>query len=167
MPTNRVDYAHKYASLGWYVFPCNGKIPLTPNGFKDAVVDIDKINEMWEAHPLANIGIATGAISRLVVLDVDKKNGGFESMKDIISTYGALGDSVSVATANGGYHFYFEYRLGIRSRNNYAPGVDIKSDGGYVIAPPSTLGDGKIYSWVDGKDYQTSYRMHRNGCIRK
>ena len=75
---NLLDAALKYASRGFTVFPCggsNGKKPLTPHGFKDASTDPKQIEEWWTTHPDANIAIATGEMSGLVVLDIDNKNG--------------------------------------------------------------------------------------------
>ena len=80
------DTAISYAQKGWAVFPLipNSKKPLTTHGLKDASKDIRQIEEWWTKWPDANIGIATGAISGIDVVDVDVKNGakGLETLKN-------------------------------------------------------------------------------------
>ncbi|HOX23508.1 MAG TPA: bifunctional DNA primase/polymerase, partial [Elusimicrobiales bacterium] len=139
-----------YADLGWAVFPLlpNSKEPLTKHGFKDASKDPAIIKRWWAEHPSANIGIATGIISDLVVVDVDVKNGakGFESL----ATLGELPVTLAVQTPSGGQHLYHVAPGPLRCRIGLLPGIDIKADGGYVVAPGSTI-DGKDYEWIDAE----------------
>lgn len=145
-----LERALAYAELGWAVFPLlpNSKEPLTKHGFKDASNDPAVINRWWAEHPLANIGIATGVISDLVVVDVDVKNGakGFESL----ATLGELPVTLAVQTPSGGQHLYHVAPGPLRCRIGLLPGIDIKADGGYIVAPGSTI-DGKTYEWVDAE----------------
>ncbi len=148
-----LDCALKYAKRGWAVFPCKpgGKAPLTQNGFKDASRDPKQIKRWWRKWPEANIGIATGALSGLVVVDVDVKNGkgGFESYEQL----GLPKRTTSVETPSGGAHFYFKVdsKHSISCRTNLRPGVDIRGNGGYVVVPPSTTVSGG-YSWAQTGD---------------
>lgn len=130
-----------YADLGYKVFPANGKIPLTPHGLKDATDDPDQIIAWWEKWPEANIALSTEG---LFVLDVDGEDNEWYkglSRKQLED----LSHCPTQRTPRGGYHFFFVQPPGkkIRSRNNVAPKVDIKADGGYVIVAPS-----KGYQWI-------------------
>jgi len=153
-----------YARRGWFVFPVHGiwkkemctckkgkkcrhpgKHPKTPNGFKDATIDEKLIREWFKVGDIANIGIATGEKSNLLVIDVDLKNNGFESIKNL-----GLTDTLQVDSGGGGKHFYYEYPQSLSissSGGKLAPGVDIRANGGYIIAPPSIHISGKSYQW--------------------
>jgi len=106
-----LDAALRYAARGWPIFPCEGKRPLTPNGFKDATTDAVKIEEWWRRHPHANVSAATGRISGLVVLDVDVKSPGANGW-DALEELGALplADTPIASTPSGGTHFFFDPR---------------------------------------------------------
>lgn len=95
----------------------------------------------WFSNPEANIGIVTGKISNLVVLDIDPRHGGIEEEFKGIKT-------VKSATGGGGWHYYFQYEEGIQNAANINPGIDVRGEGGYVIAPPSSHISGKKYEWV-------------------
>lgn len=141
--------------LGWRVFPCrpNGKAPLTSKGFYDATRDLDKVDELWTRFPNANIGIPTGEINQLFVLDIDIKNNinGHESLLKLEKEVGCRADTPFVVkTGSGGMHLYFKYtprKKPIRNLTNILPGLDVRGEGGYVIAPPSTHESGGVYSW--------------------
>lgn len=144
-----VNFAIGYAELGWHVFPIvpNTKKPLTKNGFKDATTNVEQIKQWWKKTPNANIGIATGSISGIVVIDIDVKNGtnGFETLESIkINT-----NTLTAITPSGGRHLYYHLpEIPINSRTAILPGIDIKSDGGYILAPCSVI-DGKFYTWLE------------------
>lgn len=149
-----LERALAYAELGWAVFPLipNSKRPLTHNGFKDASKDAEAVKHWWTEHPTANIGIATGVISDLVVVDVDVKNGarGIESLDSIKG----MTPTLAVQTPSGGMHFYYLAPGPTRCRTGLLPGIDIKADGGYVVAPGSRI-DGKPYEWLDAEAHIT------------
>lgn len=130
----------------WFVFPCNGKLPATPHGFKDA-----KPYDSWPEGTFdgKNIALATGKASGVWVLDIDVKNGaqGMYSLEHLEEEHGNF-DTLTARTWSGGLHYYFKYVPGIRSRTAVWPGIDVRSDGGYVIIPPSTI-EGKPYSFLD------------------
>lgn len=126
--------------------PSPGKHPRTPNGFKDASTDSFQIGEWWEKWPDANIGIVTGAVSGLFVLDVDLRHGGDETLAQMERQYGALPRTAKVRTG-GGWHYYFRHPGGEVRSGKLGPGIDLKADGGYVVAPPSLHASGQSYEW--------------------
>src|SRR5262245_44468529 len=107
-----LDVALGYAARGWQVFPCHtpwqegcscrkhrtceevGKHPRTLHGLLDATTDEAKIQRWWKMWPQANIAIRTGAISGLVVLDVDHRKGGADSLHELERTYQPLPQAV-------------------------------------------------------------------------
>ena len=156
--------ARLYTTWGWPVFPlwpqghkivdrrtgeitiASGKTPATKHGFKDATADTGRITRWWGKHPTHNIGLPTG--HRFDVIDIDPKNGGVDSFLKLLGDK-ALPDLHAVAvTASGGMHLYVRPT----GKGNYAalrPGIDYRGRGGYVVAPPSTLGaPGRSYSWL-------------------
>lgn len=133
--------------------PCRGKVPLTPHGYKDASKGIEALKRLF-ANPQANIGIATGKVSGIFVLDIDIKNsaGGAESLAELEREYGALSATLEAKTCSGGRHLYFRYpERGIGCKTGVRKGIDVRGDGGYVVAPPSVV-DGKPYDWTHGPD---------------
>ena len=163
--TNNHDYAE---NLGWAVFPlyetndshcacgtdCGksaGKHPRTRHGVHEARADVGAVAEWWRHWPRANIGIATGQTSGLVVLDVDLRNGGDEGLVDLQRDHGQLPPTAIANTGGGGTHFYFQHP-GNREVKNCAAlggfsGLDLKADGGYVVASPSNHHSGGGYLW--------------------
>lgn len=139
--------ALSYIEKGWAVFPVvlGGKFPATSNGFKDASIDAKTIKRWFEAGD-KNIGIATGAISGLIVVDIDKKSGGYESLEVLRPK---LPETLTAKTGGGGLHFYYRAPIGqpVRNRAGLYPGIDIRGDGGYVVAPPSLTENN--YEWVN------------------
>jgi putative DNA primase/helicase len=136
--------------FGFAVFPCkpHGKEPLTAHGCKDASKDRKAISVWWKRNPSANIGIATGAASGVVVLDVDAKGGGRETLALLEDEQGRLPDAPTVLTGGGGLHIYFRDLGGLRnSAGMLGQGLDFRADGGYVIAPPSIHPNGSEYRW--------------------
>ena len=147
----RVDNAMEYANQGWKVFPLKPgkKVPLTAHGFKDATTSRHIIREWWKATPNANIGIATGFESGLVVFDFDVKNGqpGLEAYKKLQQDH-AL-DTLRSHTPSGGIHLLFKYDgEDIGNRTGIIPGLDIRGTGGYIVAPGSSTPEGE-YRWDD------------------
>lgn len=150
-----VEYALSYAQNGWYVFPLSGKIPFKGSqGYKDATTNEQQIQTWWTQHPTANIGLATGERSGIIVLDIDPQKGGYYSIKELQQTYEPLPDTRRVSTAHKGLHYYFLYpRDGERYQNAVGlagrVGVDIRANGGYVVLPPSTLFNRLTYTWAN------------------
>lgn len=153
-----------YAHRGWPVIPIHsvqdghcscgraacssiGKHPRTAHGLKDATVEEAQIQDWWRLWPDANVGIVTGNQSGLVVLDIDPRNGGADSLTDLQGRNGALPKTIQSLTGGGGHHFFFQHPGGIVKSKPIVKGVDVKADGGYVVAPPSTHGSGERYRW--------------------
>ena len=147
---------HRYAdyytkNMGLRVFPCNGKIPATTHGCKDATTDPAKIAEWWGGGSTYNIAIATGG--GIVVLDVDADHErgkyGDETLADLERQHGKLPDTWTCLTGGGGVHYYFacdDPALTVGA--GFAPGLDYRGAGGYVIAPPSIHpSTGRVYEW--------------------
>lgn len=143
--------ALRYGRMGLKVFPCRpkGKEPLTPHGHKDATTDLPQIRRWWTQWPDANIGIPTGKASGLLVLDADPRNGGFESLEALFTHHKKTKTVVQI-TGGGGLHIFFEHPGSMRGKK-LAPGIDVKADGGYIIASPSVHPSGKRYRWVEGR----------------
>jgi len=146
--------ARAYAARGWFVFPCKPgkKGPLTNRGFKNASNHADIIAGWWQRWPDANIGIACGP-SKLVVVDVDAKNdqSGLESWADLRAELGLNDETVTCETPTGGLHVYYEDadERDIRcSVGTLGEGLDVRAEGGYVLAPPSVHPDGGEYVWA-------------------
>ncbi len=138
-------------SLALIPVSCHGnrKTPIIKDWGKLATSDPTAIREWWSRYPNANIGILCGLPSGIVVLDVDPANGGDESILTLLNTYGSLPDTWQVLTGGGGRHHYFKYPI-IPVRNSaglLGPGLDIRADGGFVVAPPSVHSSGELYKW--------------------
>ena len=143
-----------YIEDGLAVFPLsrNSKVPRKgSNGYKDATKSIDEAKELWEMNPGANVGIATGSISELVVIDIDVKNDvdGMKSYEKLCDEYG-IPVTRTARTPSGGIHYYFGLPDGavINCQAGLRPGIDIRGEGGYIVAPPSRIGD-SCYEWID------------------
>lgn len=150
--TTNKEAALAYASRGWSVFPLNvgSKTPATPHGFKDATTDEKHIARWWSENPDYNIGISTGA-SGLVVIDLDEDNEkdkhGIQTLTEWENIHGKLPDTVSCTTPRGGRHLYFKSAEETKCRTDIYPAIDIRANGGYVVAPPSVV-NGRCYSWI-------------------
>lgn len=130
-----------------------GKHPRTRRGVKHGSSDDAQLGEWWSAHPNSNLGIATGARSKIFVLDVDGARDGVRALAELEERYGPLPETVRAVTGRG-EHVYFQHP-GWRVQNTsdkLARGLDIRGDGGLVVAPPSLHATGVRYRWKDGHD---------------
>ena len=134
--------ALSYGARGWRVLPVIGKIPTLRDWPTKASIDPEQIRAWWIEQPMANVGIATGTQSQLLVLDVDPDKGGDDSLRKLEAQHGPLPMTIEVITGGGGHHYYFQHS-GIALRNSagkLGSGLDIRTEGGQVVAPPpSTL----------------------------
>lgn len=147
---NSLGAALHYAARGWPVLPLHagGKTPRTTRGYLDATTDERVIRSWWQQAPDANIGITTGHRSGLVVLDVD--NGGEQSLRDIEVAAGPLPPAPMALTGGGGRHLLFRAPAApVATRVRFRPGLDVKADGGYIVAPPSRHPSGEVYRWTE------------------
>jgi hypothetical protein len=133
--------------LKFPVFPCKpgDKVPLSPHGLKDATTDPHLIGIWWRNWPDANIGIPTGSISGFDVLDVDE--GGDDTLDELETQNGKLPNTVEALTGGGGRHMLFRHRDGVRNSVRNIPGIDVRGEGGYIIAAPSVHKSGREYAW--------------------
>jgi len=118
---------------------------LTCHGFYAATTDPRRIAAMLSAHPAGLLAIRTGTVSDLLVVDIDPRNGGRLNPALMVPT-------ATVGTGGGGWHLHYAHPGGTTgAKLSGCPGVDLKGDGGYVVAPPSIHpGTGRPYRWVGG-----------------
>jgi hypothetical protein len=167
-PDTPAAAALRYAERGWHVLPCHhitatgcscrrtdcsspGKHPRTASGFREATTSSGQVRQWWRRWPGANVGIRTGAQSRLVVLDVDPDHGGVEALRSLIAQHGRLRPGLRARTGSGGWHLYYAHpgESIPNSAGRLGPGLDVRGDGGYVIAPPSNHRSGGAYIFND------------------
>ena len=147
-----------HARAGRPVFPCGpDKRPLVASGFKVASTDVYQVRDWWHQWPSALIGMPTGPLSGVWVLDVDVHDGapGEDSLFALLQAHGKLPDTVEALTASGGRHLYFRWDAKRPVRNSagkLGEGLDVRGEGGYVIVPPSRLPDGRAYEWEGSSD---------------
>lgn len=153
------DAAIEYVKKGFAVFPLKyrDKVPLTRNGCKDATTDAAQIKAWWQQHPNANIGLATGSVSQnvfVIDLDIDEDRGidGYHSLEDWQREHGDFPETWTAITGRGGYHLYYRGNGRIKNRAGIIDGVDIRGNGGYVVAPPSIHKNGNRYEWEYSPD---------------
>lgn len=150
------ESALAYANMGFAVFPLlpRDKRPATKTGCKAATTDKQQIESWWNSKPDCNIGIATGRTSGLVVidLDVDEDKGinGYDTLREWQRDNGKLPDTWQSITGRGGYHLLYRDNTGNQNRVKLYDGVDIRGEGGYIVAPPSIHPNGKEYQWEYG-----------------
>lgn len=141
-----------YAGAGLAVFPLKPrtKLPATIDGFKSATTDAEQVRKWWARWPDANVAIRTGAESGIVVLDVDLHHNGLASLSTLNRNHGGIPQGPQVLTGSGGQHLYFAYpEGGLRnSAGKLGDGLDIRAEGGYVVAPPSVHESGNLYKWL-------------------
>lgn len=168
-PRTPTDYALAYAAKGFAVVPLNwitesgacscgradchsaGKHPFAPlarNGAHSATTDADRIRSWFSTHPRLNIGIATGAVSGIVVIDIDPRNGGNVTWDGMLERNGSAEPTTARAkTGGGGIHLLFRYDPDKLPTVPPGKGIDIKGDGGLIVVEPSHHASGRVYAW--------------------
>ncbi len=159
-----------YARRGWPVMPCHGvargactcgrpdcaspgKHPRLRHGLHDASDDPAAVRRWWRRWPQANVAVRTGTTARggLVVLDIDPDHGGERSLDRLVAEHGDLPVGPEVRSGSGGRHLYFAHpgrRVPNSAGIRLGPGLDVRGDGGYVVAPPSRhIAEGR-YEWL-------------------
>jgi hypothetical protein len=158
-----VRHARNYARRGYRVFPCFepvgascscgdpdcssvAKHPRNHNGVTGATTDPEQIKKWWAMWPNANIGLSAAG---LIVIDIDADKGGYTSLDKLETEFGALPKTWQVDTGGGGSHILFR-RNGYAVRNGAGirQGIDVRTDGGYIIASPSLHKSGNRYRWA-------------------
>ncbi len=148
------EWAKQYLNHYWPAIPLGQKPDLS---WKQALVPWQSYENMlpteadiaswWNQWPFARVGIITGKISKLVVVDIDPRHGGNPNELDLPPT-------LIASTGGGGWHYYYRYpeHMRIKSQSDIKKGVDIRAEGGLVVAPPSEHISGKKYEWQDEFD---------------
>jgi putative DNA primase/helicase len=151
-----------YAGIGWFIFP----VPIgTKQSHKSAKYsgdrkwgmtrDADEIRQNWRQWPDANIGVPTGQVNGIFVVEADTVEGhgvdGIAALKELEARHGKLPDTLMAASPSGSIHYYFRHPGGYikNSASKLAPGVDTKADGGMVVAPPSVKPGVGTYRWLN------------------
>lgn len=145
-----LNHALSYANLNWSVIPIKpkGKRPLIKwEEYQKIRATEKQITNWWSKWPNANIGIITGLVSGLIVIDVDSNNGRegyiaiFKEMHNTIEQKTGKPDAIQMFFRHPGDQLY-QNMVGL------LPEVDVRADGGYVVVPPSIHPNGIEYSWV-------------------
>lgn len=172
-PTTRLEFAEIGVENGWKQFILSSsKMPLancdrcaqpgyhdsaeekeactclTCHGFYAATDDLNRIDAMLQRHPDGLLAIRTGAVSNLVVIDVDPPEG-LQTLSNM-KAHGVIRETAAVRTGSGGWHLYYQHPGGkvLSGAGKAGPKVDVKADGGYVVAPPSIHPrTGRPYTW--------------------
>lgn len=152
-PGELITAALRYAEFGYPVFPCRrgSKKPITEHGFKDASTDPARIEAWWREHPTANIGIAAEG---LLVVDIDGADSPWPGDPDRSADLASAG--AVAQTPRGGRHYLFRRPAGVNwtcSAGRIARGVDVRTDGGYIVAAPSERWQG-AYQWLPGLELE-------------
>lgn len=168
MMDRTLEAALAYAKRGWAVLPvygvkedgacactghgpCSpGKHPATGKGVYGATTDVERIRAWGARWRFSNLGIRTGSVSGLMVLDIDKKHGGEKTLDTLTGVHGPLPPTIECRTGGGGRHVYFRYPSFMvrNSSGKIGLGLDIRGEAGYVVAPPSRHSSGTFYQWT-------------------
>jgi len=130
---------------GFSIIPTLEKKPIIKWAeYQRRLPEAEEIEDWWRSVPQANPGIVTGSVSNIMVVDVDTEEG-----RTALHEY--LPDSLDipiVTTPSGGWHYYFKYRAGLPNKARVLTGCDVRTEGGFIVAPPSKNGNGG-YKWDD------------------
>uniref|UniRef100_A0A6M3LU46 Putative bifunctional DNA primase/polymerase n=1 Tax=viral metagenome TaxID=1070528 RepID=A0A6M3LU46_9ZZZZ len=149
-----LHYAEDYK---WSVIPlaAGTKIPLKDfvfEPFREKIATREQIETWWRENPKYNIGVITGKLSNLLVVDLDKYKDHYKEENALMH----FGDDIKtpiVETPRGGEHLYFNYPgQGITIGENILPAIDFRGEGGYAVLPPSDNGNGNFYRWTYSRD---------------
>lgn len=130
--------------IGWSVIPVgsNKKPLINWREFQMRKATKEEITQWFNDYPNAGIGVVTGKVSELIVFDIDPRHGGTDTLFEPYNT-------VLAKTGGGGKHFYFKSSGDIQNTTNLIQGVDVRAQGGYVIAPPTLHSSGNKYEWIN------------------
>jgi putative DNA primase/helicase len=164
-----IEFAIEYTQMGWAIFPCHsviagkctcgnaactsqGKHPRNSNGVNGATNDKAAVRALWTQWPDSNIGLACGRQSGIVAIDIDAGKGGYDAIDDYETNRpdGPLPRTLRAISGGGGNHLVYRYpsdEIPVPNRVNWLRGVDVRSDGGYIVVAPSTHRSGTRYAW--------------------
>ena len=128
-----------------------GKHPLSAHGVHDATTNESTIRDWWKRSPKANVGIATGKKSELIIFDVDPRHGGAQSLGQLGDEWGPFPHGPIVRTGSGGLHLYFRYPdFSVSNKVNIRPGLDVRGDGGYAVTQEACINRERIIASFTG-----------------
>jgi hypothetical protein len=163
---NAHEQALTYVARGWQVFP----VPIgTKKSHKaakhsggrqwGATTDVDEVRQDFNHWPEANVGIVTGPKSGIFVVECDTLEGhdvdGIASLEKVVNEHGALPKTLIAESPSGSLHHYFKYPDSVKIKNSaskIAQGIDVRGDGGMVVAPPSVKPGVGSYVWLNDYD---------------
>ena len=160
-PAGFAELAQAFLDNDMPVFPVGeSKQPLTDHGFKDASTDLQQIKKWGKDYPGANVGVPAGERTGIIVIDLDVnreidgiKVNGITNFKKLCKELGVkIPETYKIRTPSGGKHYYFQSPQDpkiINSAGVLAPGIDVKTEGGYLVGEGSVI-DGKRYSRISG-----------------
>ncbi len=163
---SNVDDALHYLETGFSVIPVGrDKKPIVEwKEYQTRLATEEEVRQWWTKSPTASIGIVTGKVSGISVVDVDAKSDGLETLKTL-----NLPMTWIVKTGGGGWHYYYQYHPDAPQGTALYQGVDCRNDGGYVVAPPSVHASGQKYEWsfVDGDRAEFPIHLFTKNQIKK
>jgi hypothetical protein len=126
-----------------------GKHPIPNKWVEAASKETDSVKAWWRNFRTANLGVVAGSQSGIVVVDIDPRHGGNDSLDDLQAKKGKLPDTATVITGSGGLHIYFKHPGGVvkNSAGALGLGIDVRGDGGFVVGPGSLHASGGYYEW--------------------
>lgn len=164
-----LDEALAFAARGWRIFPLHvptangcscgnpachsiGKHPRTGSGHHEATTNPAQVHSWWSRWPDANVGLPTGPSIGAWVLDVDPDHEGDDTLARLEAEHGPLPPTLTARTGSGGRHLFFRWQPEIKEVRNLQgkdrlPGLDVRGDGGYIVAAPSLHRSGQFYRW--------------------
>lgn len=166
-----MEAATTYARRGWSVVPMHsvdgsgtctcgltdcpspGKHPRLPwEESMSEPASVETVQSWWERWPNSNLGVVTGRVSDVVVIDVDPRNYGDETLFDLEAFWGRLPRTLESRTGGGGRHLWYAMPHGELGSAELGGGVELKADRGLVVAPPSRHASGRVYRWLDADE---------------
>lgn len=127
-----------------------GKHPRTARGLLDATDDAETVASWWRCWPLANVGVRPRPGQ--IVVDVDPRNNGDRALTEWQAEHGVLPPTRTAVTGGGGQHLWFAIPAGTKVLGGLCPGVDLKTESGFVVMPPSRHLSGRRYTWSNPGD---------------
>lgn len=130
-----------------------GKHPRTHDGLKSATADEIVISQWQNKWPDANLGLLTGKASNVIALDIDPRHGGNDGLAELVKRCGeGITETLTADTGGGGTHLLYQAPEALikNSQSALAPGVDVRGENGYIVAPPSAHISGEHYRWRNG-----------------